>query len=105
MRDIIINLQDNSKEVLQYSKDMAVATDETVQSIEAVSVTIEELANGATNQVQDAQSGARELTNLAQEISASMEEQTSAMEEISNTAENLEKIVSKLNEIVQRFIL
>jgi len=68
LREITISLQDNSKEVLQYSKDMAIATDETVESIEAVSSAIEELAKGATNQVQDAQSGARELTNLADEI-------------------------------------
>ncbi|MBU3141914.1 methyl-accepting chemotaxis protein [Clostridium sp. CF012] len=72
LRDITINLQNNSQEVLQYSKDMTIATDETVQSIEAVSVAIEELAKGATNQVQDAQSGARELTNLAEEINTAV---------------------------------
>jgi methyl-accepting chemotaxis protein len=72
LRDITINLQDNSKEVFQYSKEMAIATDETVQSIEAVSVAIEELANGATSQVQDAQSGASELTYLAEEINTAV---------------------------------
>jgi len=72
LRDITINLQENSKEVSQYSKGMAVATDETVQSIEAVSIAIEELARGATNQVGDAQSGARELSNLAGEINTAV---------------------------------
>ncbi|MBZ9634975.1 methyl-accepting chemotaxis protein [Clostridium sp. FP1] len=72
LREITINLRDNSQEVLQYSKDMAVATDETVQSIEAVSVAIEELAKGATNQVQDAQSGASDLSNLAEEINTAV---------------------------------
>ena len=72
LREIIINLKDNSQEVLQYSKDMAVATDETVQSIEAVSVAIEELAKGATNQVQDAQSGAKGLSKLADEINTAV---------------------------------
>ncbi|MBZ9687194.1 methyl-accepting chemotaxis protein [Clostridium estertheticum] len=72
LRDITINLQNNSQEVLQYSKDMTIATDETVQSIEAVSVAIEELAKGATNQVQDAQSGARELADLAEEINTAV---------------------------------
>ncbi|MGH4121940.1 MAG: methyl-accepting chemotaxis protein [Clostridium sp.] len=72
LREITINLRDNSQEVLQYSKGMAVATDETVQSIEAVSVAIEELAKGATNQVQDAQSGARDLSNLAEEINTAV---------------------------------
>lgn len=72
LRDITISLQSNSQEVFQYSKEMAVATDETVQSIEAVSVAIEELAKGATSQVQDAQSGASELGNLAQEISTAV---------------------------------
>ncbi len=72
LKDITINLQNNSQEVLQYSKDMVVATDETVQSIEAVSVAIEELAKGATNQVQDAQSGSSELSNLAVEINTAV---------------------------------
>ena len=72
LRDIIINLQENSKEVFQYSKDMSVATDETVQSIEAVSIAIEELATGATNQVVDAQSGSKELLNLAGEINTAV---------------------------------
>lgn len=72
LRDITINLQENSKEVFQYSKDMAVATDETVQSIEVVSIAIEELAKGATNQVEDAQSGAKELSNLAGEINTAV---------------------------------
>jgi methyl-accepting chemotaxis protein len=72
LRDIIISLKDNSGEVLQYSKNMAIATDETVQSIEAVTVAIEELAKGATNQVQDAQSSAKELLNLAEEINTAV---------------------------------
>ncbi|MBU3161792.1 cache domain-containing protein [Clostridium frigoris] len=72
LRDIIINLKENSIEVLQYSKTMVAATSETVQSIEAVSVAIEELAKGATNQVQDAQSGANELTSLTLEISTAV---------------------------------
>ena len=46
LRDITLSLQNNSKEVFQYSKDMFNATDETVQSIEAVSAAIEELAKG-----------------------------------------------------------
>ncbi|MBU3178735.1 methyl-accepting chemotaxis protein [Clostridium estertheticum] len=72
LREIIIDLKENSIEVLQYSKTMALVTNETVQSIEAVSVAIEELAKGATNQVQDAQSGAKELTNLTIEISTAV---------------------------------
>ncbi|MGK0466320.1 methyl-accepting chemotaxis protein [Clostridium sp.] len=72
LRDITISLQSNSKEVFQYSKEMAIATDETVQSIEQVSSAIEELANGATSQVEDAQSGSSELTVLAKEINTAV---------------------------------
>jgi len=68
LRLIIVNLQNNSQDVLQYSKSMAVATNETVQSIESVSIVIEELAKGVTNQVHDAQSGASQLSNLAEKI-------------------------------------
>jgi methyl-accepting chemotaxis protein len=72
LRDITIGLQSNSKEVFQYSKEMAIATDETVQSIEQVSAAIEELAKGATTQVEDAQSGSSELTVLAKEINTAV---------------------------------
>ncbi|MCB2355740.1 methyl-accepting chemotaxis protein [Clostridium estertheticum] len=72
LREIIVDLKENSIEVLQYSKTMALVTNETVQSIEAVSVAIEELAKGATNQVQDAQNGANELTSLTVEISTAV---------------------------------
>ncbi|MBW9152545.1 methyl-accepting chemotaxis protein [Clostridium estertheticum] len=72
LREIIVDLKENSIEVLQYSKTMALVTNETVQSIEAVSVAIEELAKGATNQVQDAQNGANELTSLTLEISTAV---------------------------------
>ena len=51
---------------------MTLVTNETVQSIDAVSVAIEELAKGATNQVQDSQSGVNELTSLALEISTAV---------------------------------
>jgi len=69
LRGIIADLRGNSDSVLQYSKDMVIATSETVQSIEAVSVAIEELAKGATNQVHDAQNGANKLSNLSEKIS------------------------------------
>ncbi|MBW9171891.1 methyl-accepting chemotaxis protein [Clostridium estertheticum] len=72
LREIIVDLKENSIEVLQYSKTMALVTNETVQSIDAVSVAIEELAKGATNQVQDAQNGANELTSLTLEISTAV---------------------------------
>lgn len=68
LRQIIVDLKNNSQEVLQYSKTMTVSTNETVQSIEAVSVAIEELAKGATNQVHDAQSGASQLFNFGEKI-------------------------------------
>ncbi|WP_443660980.1 methyl-accepting chemotaxis protein [Clostridium sp.] len=72
LREIIANLKENSIDVLQYSKTMTLVTNETVQSIDAVSVAIEELAKGATNQVQDSQSGVNELTSLALEISTAV---------------------------------
>ncbi|MBU3111193.1 methyl-accepting chemotaxis protein [Clostridium lacusfryxellense] len=68
LRQIIVDLKNNSQEVLQYSKTMTVSTNETVQSIEAVSVAIEELAKGATNQVHDAQSGSSQLSNFGNKI-------------------------------------
>ena len=68
-------LDKTSKLDLTYDKDyegILKYKDETVQSIEAVSVAIEELAKGATNQVHDAQSGVSELSNLAEKINTAV---------------------------------
>lgn len=103
LRDITLSLQNNSKEVFQYSKDMFNATDETVQSIEAVSAAIEELAKGSTNQVEDAQNGARELTNLAEEINIAVNS-SKLLKEFSNETKlvNSEGLMS-MKVLTERF--
>lgn len=65
---IMNKIQASSSEVLEYSSTLAGATDESVQSIQAVSAAVEELSKGAVSQAEDAQLGASKLLSLADDI-------------------------------------
>lgn len=103
LRDITLSLQSNSKEVFQYSKEMAIATDETVQSIEQVSMAIEELAKGSTSQVEDAQSGSSELIILAKEINTAVNS-SELLKQYSNETQLVNKEGMKsMKELTEKF--
>ncbi|WP_139904786.1 methyl-accepting chemotaxis protein [Clostridium thermarum] len=69
LRTIIKQLQNSAANVLQYSTTVAEATDESVQSIQAVSAAVDELSKGTVSQAEDAQEGANKLLSLANNIS------------------------------------
>ncbi|WP_163195383.1 methyl-accepting chemotaxis protein [Clostridium thermarum] len=69
LRAIIKQLQNSAANVLQYSTTVAEATDESVQSIQAVSAAVDELSKGTVSQAEDAQEGANKLLSLANNIS------------------------------------
>ncbi|MCY6369297.1 methyl-accepting chemotaxis protein [Clostridium ganghwense] len=68
LRTIVGNIKENSTNVNNHSQTLSTSINETVQSIDAVTKTIEELAKGATEQARDSQEGTEKLTNLADEI-------------------------------------
>ncbi|KDR94832.1 methyl-accepting chemotaxis sensory transducer with Cache sensor [Peptoclostridium litorale DSM 5388] len=74
LSEIINVLKGNSGEVLQYSNGISNSTNEIVDGIEAVNVAIEELAQGATEQANDVQTGVIKLQKLSEEINISVKE-------------------------------
>jgi methyl-accepting chemotaxis protein len=68
LSQILNELRDNSDQVLKHSGDLAYVTSDTVKSIEAVSITVEELAKGAVEQAKDSQGCTEKLNGLASEI-------------------------------------
>ncbi len=68
LRNIIEELKISSNDVLKYSQSINEATGETVQAIEAISKTVDELAKGSVDQAKDAQNGSERLFTLAEEI-------------------------------------
>lgn len=68
LAEILTELRTNSDQVLKHSGELATVTVDTVKSIEAVTLTVEELAKGAVEQAKDSQNCTEKLNSLASEI-------------------------------------
>lgn len=68
LRDIVGNLKNTSNEVLQNSESLSSVTYETAKSIEIITKTVEQMAQGASEQAKDAQSGSEKLADLSNEV-------------------------------------
>ena len=85
---IMNQIQASSSEVLEYSSTLAEATDESVQSIQAVSTAVEELSKGAVSQAEDAQLGAAKLLSLADDINL-CEKSSNSVKDFSGEAKEI----------------
>lgn len=89
----------------EHSREIELATNEVVLSIEQVSTAIDELANGSSEQAKEAQDSTMKLTTLSQEIegitknSSEMKMQTS---EVSNFNEEGMEVVEVLKENISK---
>ncbi|KAJ49365.1 methyl-accepting chemotaxis protein [Clostridium tetanomorphum] len=72
LRAMVGEIQENSGEILNQSESLVASTNETVQSIDAVNIAVEELAKGATEQMVDAQNGVDKIQRLAKKIDNSV---------------------------------
>ena len=68
LADIIGNVKNNSKELYEYSESLSNVTRETAISAEQISIAVDEMANGASNQTADSKRGEEKLTKLAKQI-------------------------------------
>ncbi|MDS0525601.1 methyl-accepting chemotaxis protein [Clostridium sp. SHJSY1] len=73
LRNIVNLIKQDSKEIFTFAEELNSETERTVSSIKEVTLTIEELAKGATSQAKDAQEGAENLSVLANEIDISVD--------------------------------
>lgn len=68
LRGIIGGTYGLSKPIIQYSDDINSSANEAIKVVEVISETIEEIANGATEQASEAQTGAVLVENLSKQI-------------------------------------
>ena len=73
LRDIVKTIDNTVVNVLENINYLYEATDETSQSINDVTITVEELAKASMGQAEDAELGATKLMSLAEEIAAAVE--------------------------------
>ncbi|MCY6485044.1 methyl-accepting chemotaxis protein [Clostridium aestuarii] len=90
LRNIIANIDKNSNNIKEHSEKFASSVKETVQSIEAVTKTVEELAKGATEQAIDSQNGTEKLSSLADEIDI-VNNNADLLKEYSNNTKSVNK--------------
>ncbi|MCY6354280.1 methyl-accepting chemotaxis protein [Clostridium sp. ZS2-4] len=105
LRNIVGHIKQTSTNVNNNSQSLSTSINEIVQSIDAVTRTIEELAKGATEQATDSQEGTEKLINLADEINtannnANLLKVSSNNTKIVNTQgiQAMELLVNKLEE-------
>ena len=103
LKDIVEKLKKLSKDVLKYSEIVNGATDETVQSIEAISTTVDELAKGAVDQAKDSQNGSEKLFSLAEEIKITHDSTNLVKSYSLETKENSEKGILSMDETIDKF--
>lgn len=103
LRYIIEELKKSSNDVLKYSEAINEATGETVQAINAVSKTVDELAQGAVDQAKDAQNGSERLITLAEEIKVTNKSADLVKKYSVGTKENSEKGIVTMEQTIEKF--
>lgn len=94
LRDIIVNLKNNSKEVYKQSENVTTSIDENVKAVDDVTNAVEELAKGSTEQAKESSIGLDKLNKLSNKIDNALESSTKVIE-YSKTAEKVNKDVSE----------
>ncbi|EPY6469770.1 methyl-accepting chemotaxis protein [Clostridium sporogenes] len=103
LRNIIEELKNSSDGVLKYSESINEATGETVQAIEAISKTVDELAQGSVDQAKDAQNGSERLFTLAEEIKITDESADLVKKYSLETKGNSQKGIATMEQTIEKF--
>ncbi|MDS1002993.1 methyl-accepting chemotaxis protein [Clostridium sporogenes] len=103
LRNVIKELKNSSDGVLKYSETINEATGETVQAIEAISKTVDELAQGSVDQAKDAQNGSERLFTLAEEIKITDQSADLVKKYSLETKENSQKGIVTMEQTIEKF--
>ena len=99
LRNIVKLIKSDSNNVLNFAQGLSISTGETVISIQGVTQTVEELANGCNSQSKDAQESVEKLNGLSNEIditvdsSIKVKEFSSEVKGINKTSKNAFKML------------
>ncbi|KOR24447.1 methyl-accepting chemotaxis protein [Clostridium sp. FAM 1755] len=103
LRNIIEELKNSSNDVLKYSESINESTGETVQAIDAVSKTVDELAQGSVDQAKDAQNGSERLLTLAEEIKITDQSADLVKKYSLETKDNSQKGIVTMEQTIEKF--
>lgn len=105
LRNIVIDLKNNSDQINENTNDVATSVKETSQSIESVTIAMSQIAEGSGSQAKNASIGVEKLGSLAEKINCvvtsagEVKNHSIATEKVTNSGVNSTKLLSsKLKE-------
>lgn len=103
LRDIIKTLKLDSDQLNGSSKSLDKIVSEGKEAIEAVTTTVSEFAKGATEQAEDAQVAAENMSSLAEEINKSVESSTMLRKYTDEVKTNNAEGVTLIKDLTDKF--
>lgn len=105
LRAMVISLKDYTKDVYNQSNNVSYSIEDTMKTVKSITTAVNEVAEGSTEQAQEATLGFEKLNSLSGEIDSAVEssdkviEYSKITEKINKDAsENTKELYSKLNE-------
>lgn len=102
-KSFIQNISDKAEETFNYSNTLATSAEETASSIEQVSSTVVQLAQGASVQAAESQNAVDELSRLGDEINSTTENSNIVKTHVKETGEASKNGIHALNNLTDKF--
>lgn len=103
LREIITELQKDSVQLNTSSNELSTIVQNGKEGIDAVAMTVDEFAKGATEQATDAQTAAENMSHLAAEINASVESSHKLRDYTAEVSKNNEEGFALIQELTGKF--
>ena len=103
MRNVIVEIEETTNNVVTNTENVTVATKETTQSINDVAKTVEEVAEASMGQAEDAESGSEKLNGLAEKIKYAVEDGELVVESSMNAQKSTQEGTSSMENVVEKF--
>lgn len=103
IRKIIWQIEETTSNIVRNTGNVSIATEETTHSITDVAKSVEELAEAAMLQAEDAEEGSGRLNDLANEIKLAVEDGESVVESSMRAQEINEEGSKSMENVVEKF--
>jgi methyl-accepting chemotaxis protein len=103
LRSIIAQLKDDSIQLSHSSDELGTIVQQGKEGIEAVALTVDEFAKGASEQASDAQVAAENMSSLASEINESVESSERLREYTAEVSKNNDEGFALIQELTGKF--
>ncbi|KAJ48880.1 methyl-accepting chemotaxis protein [Clostridium tetanomorphum] len=102
-KSFIQNISDKAEETFNYSKTLATSAEETASSINQVSSTVVQLAQGASVQASESQNAVDKLSSLEDEINSTTKNSDIVKTHVKETGEASKNGIHALNNLTDKF--